>query len=320
MFFSWARGEKPGGINQLISGGSPSTVATEKYDPEKLQAWELGSKNSGEFFGPLQFNISGFFQDYTDKQVTTQFVDDKTGFATPKVLNASGAEIWGTELEMLWQPDFLEGLTLNAAYTFLDAKYTKFTDNVTSLQRLAYAASAGRDCKLVYLAANPKDPNHPLEVPFNAATFPNSTDAQGNPVAISSVACQVDYSGAKLERTPKHSVAFGASYKYPLADTGLDLLAEANASWQSRRYLDQDNGVWFDPYWNVDARVGIIHPKYEIIAYVDNLFDDDAEALWLTYYRSIFNPARLKVKAMQTEMPKKYWRNLPEAALIKRDP
>jgi uracil-DNA glycosylase len=44
--------------------------------------------------------------------------------------------------------------------------------------------------------------------------------------------------------------------------------------------------------------------------------DDDTEALWLTYYSSIFNPARLKVKAMQAEMPKKYWHNLPEAALI----
>ncbi|MBP0438197.1 UdgX family uracil-DNA binding protein [Tianweitania sediminis] len=44
--------------------------------------------------------------------------------------------------------------------------------------------------------------------------------------------------------------------------------------------------------------------------------DDDLEALWKTYYANIFNPARLKVKAMQAEMPKKYWRNLPEAALI----
>ena len=38
--------------------------------------------------------------------------------------------------------------------------------------------------------------------------------------------------------------------------------------------------------------------------------------LWLTYFQNIFNPARLKVKAMQAEMPKKYWRNLPEASLI----
>ncbi|RUW60429.1 UdgX family uracil-DNA binding protein [Mesorhizobium sp. M7A.F.Ca.US.008.03.1.1] len=43
---------------------------------------------------------------------------------------------------------------------------------------------------------------------------------------------------------------------------------------------------------------------------------DDTEALWRTYFENIFNPARLKVKAMQKEMPKKYWRNLPEASLI----
>ncbi|EAU43139.1 Uracil-DNA glycosylase:Phage SPO1 DNA polymerase-related protein [Fulvimarina pelagi HTCC2506] len=44
---------------------------------------------------------------------------------------------------------------------------------------------------------------------------------------------------------------------------------------------------------------------------------DDMEDLWLTYYASIFNPARLKVKAMQAEMPKKYWANMPETALVK---
>ncbi|MCE7027559.1 UdgX family uracil-DNA binding protein [Jiella avicenniae] len=45
--------------------------------------------------------------------------------------------------------------------------------------------------------------------------------------------------------------------------------------------------------------------------------DDDMEVLWLTYYASIFNPARLKVKAMTAEMPKKYWANMPETALVK---
>lgn len=43
---------------------------------------------------------------------------------------------------------------------------------------------------------------------------------------------------------------------------------------------------------------------------------DPTDELWRTYYASIFNPARLKIRAMQAEMPKKYWRNLPEAALI----
>ena len=45
--------------------------------------------------------------------------------------------------------------------------------------------------------------------------------------------------------------------------------------------------------------------------------EDALEDLWRRYYASIFNPARLKVQAMMSEMPQKYWRNLPEASLIK---
>jgi len=44
--------------------------------------------------------------------------------------------------------------------------------------------------------------------------------------------------------------------------------------------------------------------------------NDELDELWKGYYRSIFNPARVKIKMMQTEMPKKYWKNLPEAEII----
>jgi probable DNA metabolism protein len=43
---------------------------------------------------------------------------------------------------------------------------------------------------------------------------------------------------------------------------------------------------------------------------------DPVEAVWKTYYASIFNPARLKIGAMVKEMPKKYWKNMPETALV----
>jgi DNA polymerase len=43
---------------------------------------------------------------------------------------------------------------------------------------------------------------------------------------------------------------------------------------------------------------------------------DPLEETWRTYYASIFNPARLKVGAMLKEMPKKYWRNMPETSLV----
>lgn len=44
--------------------------------------------------------------------------------------------------------------------------------------------------------------------------------------------------------------------------------------------------------------------------------EDDLEELWRDYYASIFNPARVKVKAMTAEMPVRHWATLPEAQII----
>ena len=44
--------------------------------------------------------------------------------------------------------------------------------------------------------------------------------------------------------------------------------------------------------------------------------DDAQENLWRTYYANIFNPARLNPTMMRQEMPQKYWKHLPEAALL----
>ena len=43
---------------------------------------------------------------------------------------------------------------------------------------------------------------------------------------------------------------------------------------------------------------------------------DPIEEVWKTYYASIFNPARLKKGMMLKEMPRKYWKNMPETALV----
>ena len=43
---------------------------------------------------------------------------------------------------------------------------------------------------------------------------------------------------------------------------------------------------------------------------------DPTEEIWRTYYGAIFNPARLKIGAMLKEMPRKYWKNMPETALV----
>lgn len=43
---------------------------------------------------------------------------------------------------------------------------------------------------------------------------------------------------------------------------------------------------------------------------------DGFEAGWRDYYESTFNPARLNLRAMRSEMPRKYWHVMPETAAI----
>ena len=73
--------------------------------------------------------------------------------------------------------------------------------------------------------------------------------------------------------------------------------------------------------WSILTPDLCAHWDGEHISYTEGLETkvrqtDELEKLWLEYYKNIFNPARLKIKAMQSEMPKKYWNNLPEAVLI----
>ncbi|MDV6332117.1 TIGR03915 family putative DNA repair protein [Asticcacaulis sp. 201] len=86
-----------------------------------------------------------------------------------------------------------------------------------------------------------------------------------------------------------------------------------NAGFFRRRFADMD--------WLIATPKGAISWDGTDIRFCDAPADkpdiqDDADDLWRTYFANIFNPARLKIKMMQTEMPKKYWKNLPEAKLI----
>jgi len=91
-------------------------------------------------------------------------------------------------------------------------------------------------------------------------------------------------------------------------------ILEANATFFVRRFASMSWSI-LTPYrsahWN-GAEL-----EFAAGAAPSEVPDDDAlEVYWRAYFSSIFNPARLKIGAMKSEMPKKYWRNLPEAAAI----
>ncbi len=91
-------------------------------------------------------------------------------------------------------------------------------------------------------------------------------------------------------------------------------IVRANAGFFRRRFANMK--------WSILTPKGTLHWDGETMREgpparrEDAPGDDPVEDLWRKYYASIFNPARLKVGAMLSEMPKKYWKNLPEASLI----
>lgn len=91
-------------------------------------------------------------------------------------------------------------------------------------------------------------------------------------------------------------------------------IVEVGTPFLRKRFANMD--------WSIFTPKGCAHWNGEALVFTEGVAadpigaKDSMEDYWRTYYRSIFNPARLKVKMMQTEMPKKYWKNLPEAELI----
>jgi iron complex outermembrane receptor protein len=110
-YFTFSKGFKAGGANIY--------ACHDDYSPEKITAYEGGFK-SRWFDNSLTFNISTFYYDYTNFQVS-QIVG-----LSLEVTNAAAAEVKGVELEGVWAPD--RHWTLNANYSYIDATYSNFSN------------------------------------------------------------------------------------------------------------------------------------------------------------------------------------------------
>ncbi|MES2982220.1 MAG: TIGR03915 family putative DNA repair protein [Verrucomicrobiota bacterium] len=119
-----------------------------------------------------------------------------------------------------------------------------------------------------------------------------------------------------------------AFVRFRLIDTDAESGRERYAAWfEPDHFIVEPGSTFFKKRfsnmdWSILTPKGCSHWNGKSLVFtpgiaknpIDN--PDELETAWLTYYRNIFNPARLKIKMMQTEMPKRYWKNLPEAGLI----
>jgi outer membrane receptor protein involved in Fe transport len=236
FYASAGKGVKPAGISTV---GTFNNIADNSYDAETLWNYELGAKTSW-LDSRVVVNGAVFFMDYEDKQVSALVVDTAQPTGLRSVIsNASGAEVRGLELET--SLFITRQLRLTAAYTFLDAEYTDFTE----LSRNATNIALAGNCQPVVVGSG----------------------SQSNQ-------CRLDLSGNSLERAPRHAASMTLGYTVPLGERS-SLLTELAAQYQGKRYFDQYNALYFDSFANVDARVTWEGERWSVTAFVNNLLDDD---------------------------------------------
>ena len=239
-YASVAQASKPAGIAPLNAGVGPFFPESQRFDREEMTAYEVGGKTSW-LEDQLIFNVALFFQDYDDKQLSTQTIDPVSGLPATRVINAAAAEVLGLELETTWTP--IEMLTLSLSYTYLDAEYTQLQPLSSSAANIA----ATGNCTVV--------------------------DTPGTPVGTAPT-CQLNQSGNKLEDAPEHALTAFGRVGTPLTAT-MGWFLEADAIYQDERYESATNAVKFDSYALFNFRLGLETDVWDVIAYVDNAFEDD---------------------------------------------
>ena len=144
------------------------------------------------------------------------------------------------------------------------------------------------------------------------------------------IASDADISAARmLEKAVRREIhKMHAFVRFKLIDTDSTTGRERYAAWFEPDHFIVEAGTPFfrkrfaNMDWSIFTPKGCAHWNGENLVFTPGIArnpvenPDELEAFWRTYYRSIFNPARLKVKMMKQEMPVRYWKNLPEADLI----
>lgn len=116
LYASRTEGFTAGGFNTETNS---ATAINLGFDPETITAYEVGAKTRW-LDGNLIFNITGFLQDFEDKQ--EGFFNVAERFFS--IFNASEASMDGIEIEAAWYP--VDSLALNFSYSWLDTEYEHF--------------------------------------------------------------------------------------------------------------------------------------------------------------------------------------------------
>ncbi len=123
LYGSVSRGIKSGGFTAYNTTDATG-IGTQPFQPEKLWAYEIGSKTSFDQ-GRIQLNNAAYWYDYTDQQVQSSIVDPVYG-QIGKVVNAPKSTITGFESEITWKP--IPALIIGQSVGYTRGWYDRFLD------------------------------------------------------------------------------------------------------------------------------------------------------------------------------------------------
>ncbi|WP_300395488.1 TonB-dependent receptor [Henriciella sp.] len=122
LYASYRRGYRTGGFS---SSARDIRIAGVAYEPEFVDTYEVGSKNSFEFAGMYgSFNLAAYYSDYRDIQRRSNAIRD--GVLFNFVTNAANAHISGGEVELVLRPT--DELTFNFGYALVKPEYDEFIE------------------------------------------------------------------------------------------------------------------------------------------------------------------------------------------------
>ncbi len=242
IYAVFATGRKPGGFN----GTAGVTAETQypgtqfvNYLPEKSKGGELGVKFDA-LDRRLRVNITGFYNELTDYQLTTSIPNPAgTGAVTSIVSNAGKAQTKGLELEITAAP--ADNLLINLGLSYVDAKFTE-----------------GCDADEFILNSGGLRPNFDTR----------------NPTPAGKALC--DISGRKLPLGSPIIVNGSVSWSKELNSNGLEFFANSNFSYEDAKYIQVDNLAKTGDAFLLNARLGIKTERFSIAVFGRNLTDEDS--------------------------------------------
>jgi iron complex outermembrane recepter protein len=138
VYFANRRGYRAGGSN-----ATADLPDLPNYGPEFVTDFEVGTKSDWVVADiPFRTNAAIYYQDYTEIQLQTIYVNPESGAATPITTNAGKARIWGAELEA--QAQLTKNLRVGLMFDHLDFKLTDAGPNASPAALLSELGPNGK--------------------------------------------------------------------------------------------------------------------------------------------------------------------------------